>query len=446
MNSAAGSEQSLDAFLAAEADAIASACTRCGKCVEVCPVVPFSQAAGADPADVARGVADFLGVGTAMSGAAGGWLSSCNGCGECIPACPEQVNPRRMLMLAATRDAAATSKTPELFRRMTRAIKVMAAMQLVPEEFARLLVPPRPRDADVVFYLGCNALRTPHLIFNTMHVLDALGVDYDVVGGPSSCCGVISTKWEGSIATGERVSRNTISRFGGFKPEKVLNWCPTCQLHLGETLKGFHRTEFEFDHITEFLVSREEDLIRQYRAPVRRRAVLHTHAGCAEIGGAVERLMRAIPGLELVESVVESGYTCGGSGCGKAPQLAAIEHAALLDRARQTKADTLITLYHGCHATFAGAAKEREFDVLNFTDVLVEAIGGIPHRDLLKSYKLSGDWEWIVAQAQPLLRANGIELSDDWLKKFGPEIFASAEFRGGLDCFGSTPPGSDDRR
>lgn len=429
-------------FLNDEAAQIASACTRCGKCVEICPVVPFGPMATLAPQEVVAPVAAFLAEGRAMSEAASAWTAACNGCGACIPACPEAINPRKMLMLTAVKQSAISSNTPELFRRMSRSIKIMIAMQLLPQEFARLFVPAKARPAAMVFYLGCNALRTPHLLFNTMYVLDALDVDYEVVGGPSSCCGVISTKWEGALPTGQRVTNNTISRFEGFSPEKVLNWCPTCQLHLGETLEGYRKTSFSFDHVTAYLVSRFDDVKQRISRPVARRAVLHIHAGCIDIGRAVERLLRAIPGLDLADTVVESGYTCGGSGCSKSPQLAAIEHAALLDRVRETGADTLVTLYHGCHAIFAGAEAERTFEVLNFTDLLVEAMGGIPHQDGLKKYKLLDDWEIIVNEAQPYLKANGIDIDDDWLMRHGPDIFASAEFKGGLDCLGVAAAGA----
>jgi Fe-S oxidoreductase len=282
-------------FLGDEAAQIAAACTRCGKCVEICPVVPFGPMASERPQDVVAPVVAFLAEGRPMSEAAGAWTAACNGCGACIPACPEAVNPRKMLMLAAVKESETSSKTPELFRRMSRSIKIMVAMQLVPQEFARLFVPARPREAAMVFYLGCNALRTPHLLFNTMFVLDALDVDYEVVGGPSSCCGVISTKWEGAVSTGQRVTNNTISRFEGFNPDKVLNWCPTCQLHLGETLEGYRKTSFSFEHVTAYLVSRIDDLKRRISRPVARRAVLHIHAGCIDIGRAVEGLLRAVP-------------------------------------------------------------------------------------------------------------------------------------------------------
>jgi hypothetical protein len=140
--------------------------------------------------------------------------------------------------------ASERTQTPQLFRKMSRAIRLMAGMQLLPAEFARVLNPPRRTQASIVFYLGCNALRTPHLLFNAMYVLDALGTDYEVVGGPGSCCGIVQSKWEGELGRGERMINATLTRFEGLSPEKVLSWCPSCNLHIGETLAGFHSTSF----------------------------------------------------------------------------------------------------------------------------------------------------------------------------------------------------------
>lgn len=422
-------------FLAAEAQSIVDSCTKCGKCVEVCPVIPFGAADGMPAGTVAGGIVDFLAGKSELDAAADAWASTCNGCGFCIPDCPEGINPRKMLVLAGSKAATTHSKTPELFRQMSRTIKIMLAMQLVPDEFRRLFTPPAPRNAPVVFYLGCNALRTPHLLFNSMAVLDALRVDYEVVGGPSSCCGVIATKWEGRVGNGERVTSNTSDRFEGFKPEKVLNWCPTCQLHLGETLDGYRERTFDFDHLTRYLVGRIDELREQFQTPIRKRVIVHAHIGRADICRDVDILLRAIPGLDIVETVFESGYTCGGSGCSKAPQLAAKEHAELIARAEASRADILVTLYHGCHAIFAGAEAAGKFRVLNFTDLLVQALGGIPHDDRLKQFRLLGDWQMIVDDARPYLLANGLDIEPEWLKQHGPAIFASLEFKGQLDCF-----------
>jgi Fe-S oxidoreductase len=434
---------SLKSFLADEARGIVDACTRCGKCVEVCPVVPYSDAAtsAAAPA-VAGNIIDFLADRSMPDDPGDAWLHACNGCGECIPACPEGVNPRKMLLLANIKDSAVATRTPQIFRKMARGVKLMVAMQLVPQEYARLFAPQRKRDVPLVFYLGCNALRTPHLLFNAMYVLDALEADYEVVGGPSSCCGVVSAKWEGELRVGERLTSNTIMRFEGYNPERVMNWCPTCQMHLGETLGGFRKLKFEFNHVTSYFMSRLDELRAKFFRPVHRRVVLHAHVGFEQVGRDVGRLLEAIPGLELVDTVPESGYTCGASGCNKSPKLQAIEHARLLDRVRETGADTLATLYHGCHASFVGAQKDGGFEVLNFTDLLVEALGGAPHEDRLKHYRLLDDWRMIVEEALPYLKANGLNIDAGWLEKHGPEIFALAEFKGGLDCVGALEPHS----
>lgn len=427
----------LDEHVARSARGILDACTRCGRCVEVCPVVPYAGLAASDPGAVVGGVLAALAATHAhpMEGDAATWAHQCNGCGACIPACPEGVNPRQMIMLANTRDGRHGTRTPQLFRKMARAIRLMAAMQLVPEDLRKLLQPPAARDADVVFYLGCNAIRTPHILFNAMYVLDALEVDYEVLGGPAACCGIIHSKWEGDLQAGGKVTASTLRRFGGFRPQKVLNWCPSCELHLGETIRGYRETSFDFDHITKYLVEREDELRALMNTPVPMRVLLHAHSGMAELGDNVARLLRAIPGLTLVDTLLEPGYTCGGSGADRSPALKAKLREETLRRAASSEADALVSLYHGCHSQLATAGREHGFQVLNFTDLLVRSLGGTPRADALEAYRAINEWQAVARQAAPGLLAHGIDLDPETLAEVLPEVFASAEFRGGLQAF-----------
>jgi heterodisulfide reductase subunit D len=434
MSSASGS---LAEYIARESAGLAAACTACGKCVEVCPVVPFIDVHGESPEAITRSIVAVLRNGHAPAPGSAAWAHACNGCGECIPVCPESINPRKMLVLANTVRASEERQTPELFRKMSRAIRLMAGLQLVPREYARMLRQPAARDVPVVFYLGCNPIRTPHLLFNAMQVLDAIGVDYEVVGGPGVCCGIIHAKWEGEVGTADRVITGTITRFEMFRPERVLTWCPSCQLHLGESVAGFRQAAFDLDHVTDFFVAHADTLRARFVRPVPRRVVLHAHVGLTELGRNVASLLAAIPELALVDTVWEPGYTCGGSGCNRAPGLQAVEHARLLDRVRDTGADVLVTFYHGCHGAFVTAEKEGRFRVLNFTDLLVEALGGTPHDDVLKRFRLQDDLRMVVEEGLPYLRANGIDVEPEMLEKLLPELFTLAEFRGGLHCFAS---------
>jgi heterodisulfide reductase subunit D len=431
------STTSVGRFMGDAAAEIAAACTSCGKCVEVCPVAPHAGLADADPALVVGGVLDVLRRGGELDGHSAAWAHQCDGCGRCIPACPEGINPRTMLMLANSASAETHTSTPQLFRKMARAIRLMAAMQLGPADMARLLQPPRTRDVPVIFYVGCNAVRTPHLLFNAMYVLDALDVDYEVLGGPSSCCGIIHTKWEGEAEAGSRVTDGTLRRFGDFQPDRVLSWCPSCQLHLGETLNGYRETAFAFDHVTKFMVEHEARLRGQYSTAVNMRVLLHAHEGMADLGENVARLLGAVPGLEIAGIAWESGYTCGGSGADRSPGLKAERRQATLDRAMRPGIDALVSLYHGCHIQLAATAEKGGPPVLNFTDILVRALGGTPREDALEGWRMAGDWQALVAQTTPMLRQNGIDIDPNWLAQMLPDVFAAKEFSGGLEAFGS---------
>ena len=114
-------------------------------------------------------------------------------------------------------------------------------------------------------------------MFNTTAVLDALEVDYEVVGCQGECCGIIQLKWEEDQASGESVVDGSISRFAGFQPKAILSWCLSCVLHLGKAIAGFRKVSFEFGHVTNYLVSRAEGLADKFIRSVNERVLLHTH-------------------------------------------------------------------------------------------------------------------------------------------------------------------------
>lgn len=430
-------ERDLTDFMADTARGITDACTSCGACVDICPVVPHAGLADVPNETIVGGVLDVLRQGGELTGRAAAWAHQCDGCGLCIPACPEGINPRTMLMLANSVTAETHTDTPQLFRKMARAIRLMAAMQLDTGDMAKLLQPPRPRDVPVVFYVGCNAVRTPHLLFNAMYVLDAIDIDYEVLGGPAACCGIIHTKWEGEAKTGARVTDGTLSRFGDFRPERVLSWCPSCQLHIGETLNGYQQTDFAFEHVTKFMIDNESKLQSLYRQPVPMRVLLHAHDGMADLGENVAQLLKAVPGLEIADIAWESGYTCGGSGADRSPGLKAERRAATLARAAQPDVDALVSLYHGCHGQLAASAEQGGKPVVNFTDILVRALGGEPRRDAFEGWRMAGDWQALVSETLPTLRGNGMDLDAQWLEDVLPDVFAGKEFVGGLEALAS---------
>ena len=93
---------SFESALQGRVDAMIDACTRCGKCVEVCPATEpagLSAEQRQNPAEVVGGVIDLL-RGSAGNDAARKWASGCLLSGECIKACGYGVNPRFLLGMA----------------------------------------------------------------------------------------------------------------------------------------------------------------------------------------------------------------------------------------------------------------------------------------------------------------------------------------------------------
>ncbi len=87
-------------YLERERQRMLAACTSCGKCHEVCPMTQYNdKRRDESSAQMAAGVLRLLREGTTDE-AALGWVKVCIRSGECVPACPENVNPKLMLRLA----------------------------------------------------------------------------------------------------------------------------------------------------------------------------------------------------------------------------------------------------------------------------------------------------------------------------------------------------------
>src|SRR5262245_13633286 len=90
--------ETFESPLQARVAAMADACTRCGKCVEVCPVTG-PGGVQAEPRAVISGIIDILRTGDGPE-ASRKWANACVLTGECVKACDYGVNPRFMLGMA----------------------------------------------------------------------------------------------------------------------------------------------------------------------------------------------------------------------------------------------------------------------------------------------------------------------------------------------------------
>jgi len=400
-------------------------CTSCGRCFEVCPMPAPAGLAGEQAADVVGGVLDIIRGGSG-SPAAARWAQVCSGSGHCIPACPESVNPR--FMLAMTRIAIQRRNTAEEqrkngragFAKMGRGVRVLSRIQL-PAEVLRGFrstasgnTEPAAAPPDVVFYTGCNVLRTPHMVLLSLDILDALGVSYQVMGGPGDCCGVIQFR-TGDTEVSGRIAYGTTDRFAATGAAKVLAWCPTCTIQLSENVlpgrEGSGKAPaYDLQALVVYLASQLDRLRPLMRIPVNKRVGLHEHPGVPGVCESAIKLLQAIPGLEYVElEQPKAGYMC--NTLQPLPDFKREMHRALLESAAAAKVDALAGVYHACHRELCSHETDWPFEVVNFLELVGESMG-IRREDTFKRLKKMQDADAILTDVMDLVAQHGLDLDE----------------------------------
>ena len=431
MNDSAEAGGYLDDFRA-RGEAIADACTHCGECFRACPMVPPAGLGEADAEATTAGIVDLITGGSGTAEAVR-WASVCSGSGNCIPACPEAIDTRFMVQLArgfARRqagEAPLNARWRQGFQTMSRGVRILSRLQLPPDTLARVRgQAPRQREKppEVVFYTGCNILKTPHIALLCLDVLDLLGVDYEVMGGPGQCCGVYQFR-EGDFDNTARVSYATIDGLAGAGTSTVLSWCPSCQVQIGEvTLPSyearFGARPFDLNPFLVFLAEHAETLAVMMKARVERRVALHERPVLPAVQQAVRKLLSIIPGVELVEIDVPRVGT-------QANSLAVLPEfkRELVTRELAAVADagvtTLATIYHACHRELCDVGDGRSFEVVNFMELLGEGLG-LRSEDLYKRLKMIKDIDDIIVETGPLIAEHSLDLDtvrDALFQEFG---------------------------
>jgi Fe-S oxidoreductase len=409
---------SFETALEARVGDMLDACTRCGKCVEACPSVQPAGIAEARPEEVIAGVIDLL-RGRDGADASRRWANACTLSGECIKACDYGVNPR--FLLAMTRIAIAKQERPdqrrqaiENFRHLGRDVSVLSRLQLDDAVLERL--GQRSHDAtaeapDFVFYTGCNVLKTPHIALLALDIMDALGISYRVMGGPSHCCGIVHMR-AGDTELFGRMATGTLEKLAQSKSGQVLSWCPSCYVQFTETtLPTVERQRgarpFEMTPFMRFLHARLDDLRPLLRRPVKLRVALHRHPGVAGVVQAVEAILRAVPGVTLVE-LGQPAVGLQSVNLSVLPAYKRELQRAELEAARAAGVDALAAIYHSDHRELCAHERDWPFRIINVLEI-VGASMGLHQDDTYKRLKLMQDADAIVADCHDLIAQHDLD-------------------------------------
>jgi hypothetical protein len=267
----------------------------------------------------------------------------------------------------------------------------------------------RPERKPIVLYLGCNVLRTSHMIRTATAVFDRLGLDYVAVGGPTYCCGIVHHQ-QGDAAAGDGMAKRTLQLFERYQPDEVVMWCPSCIYFYDEVMHA--QTPYRVRHTTEFLLEQVPRL--QFTTRVETAVAVHAHAqgeARQREARACRDLLAAVPGVRVVP--VDSEPRLGRS-CAPAIPLALGQDVwdglvrDEIERARAAGAATLACIYHGCQRMICGFEAEGRLTIEHYLSVFARALG-IEFEDQFKKYRLWGEPERVLEDATPCMEANGVD-------------------------------------
>jgi len=415
-------ETPFEAALGERVEDMLDACTRCGKCVEVCPSVKPASISDTKSEDIISGILELVRTGNGPE-ASRKWAASCMLSGECIKACNYGVNPRFLLAMARLAIAKTDNELAERrrqgverYREGSRDVTVLSRLQLDTEVLERLgqksaSVSTPVETPDFVFYTGCNVLKTPHIALLALDIMDALGVTYQVMGGPSHCCGILQLK-SGDAEMAGRMGASTMEKLSHSKSGQVISWCPSCYVQYTETILPTVERQrgsqpFEMTPFMRFLGSRLDQLKPHLQRRVDMRVALHRHPGVAGVMEAAAELLGAVPGVELVD-LKQPAVGLQSVNVGVLPAFKRELQLNELQAARDARVDALVAVYHSDHRELCAHERDWPFRIINILEVVGESMG-LHRHDRYKQLKIMQDADQIVAECSDLIAKHALD-------------------------------------
>jgi len=390
----------------------AEKCTSCGECLEICPIFPLTKFAHRGPQATMEKVTDLLQGGEVSEEAYEMVFSCTGGCGICAKSCPEGLIPYSAFMPAIAKIAGAGRPLPRRIYQHTQGHRhhfpeFFSALQIKPSEERWIRkAPANPEPVDVVFFSGCAATGIPHLLLETVGILERMGINFATLSGRDLCCGA-GPLLRGDLEAAQSIGENLISSIAAFNPKKAVLFCVSCQANFQYTLPRFVTIPFQTYELSQFLV---ENLDRiPFENSVDKVVTLHDSCTMASLGtyDGMRTLLRAIPGITLVEMehTREDNLCCGGFATSMRPEIVGPMRRAPLAEAQATGANTMALTCTGCQKSFAPLAHQYPFEVRNYVSLVAEAVG-VGREDKFTRYMGSGDAAKVLAEARDCVEAS----------------------------------------
>ncbi|MGQ9522356.1 MAG: (Fe-S)-binding protein [Anaerolineae bacterium] len=371
-------------------------CIRCGHCLATCPTYRVTLNETDSPrARVALLRAMREGLLERPTDQTAAQYFRCLLCGACTFTCPSGVTVDRILELTRG-EMASLGLLPQPLAALNARIRESHNISAEPPE-SRLLwasnmpAPPtgigRPQ-AEVVYFVGCVGALFPRsygIPQSFVQILESAGVDYALLGTEEWCCGY-PLAINGDLEGAREMMRHNLEAVRATGARVLVTTCPSC-FHFWKHTYPVALEEdlgLEVRHATEFLA----DLLEAGRIPLRDdlpEQVVTYHDPCdlgrkSGVFDAPRRILRAIPGVTLVEMAENQGgsHCCGGGGNLESfnPDLGRAIAARRIRQAAETGASVVVSACQQCERTLTNAARAERLRlrVKDVTEILLEAL------------------------------------------------------------------------
>ena len=208
------------------------------------------------------------------------------------------------------------------------------------------------------------------------------------------------------------LAQNTLSKLASAKNGQVLSWCASCHVQFTEfSLPAHDRTSghrpFEMTPFMRFLAARLDDLRPLLRHRVDMRVALHRHPGVPGVMEAAADILRAIPGIELVE-LDQPAVGLMSNALRALPDYKRKLQLDELNAARDAEVDALVAVYHPDHRELCAHERDWPFRIVNVLEIIGESMG-LSEPDHYKRLKIMQDADAILADCRDLIADNGLD-------------------------------------
>jgi len=378
------------------------ACTRCGECLNWCPVYDQDPREALIPRDKIK---EFKSIVRSQHGLSSKfirlmppWLGNslrsllgirkltkddlnnfalslyeCSTCGQCKVVCPANLDtvelweniraimveagcgplPNHLNLIKSVKAYDNPWQQPRQARtKWIRRAKKEGLLAGEPKEIKKV-------KGKILLFLGCTAVYNENvreIAIDTINILESAGIDYGCLGAEEKCCGSVLLRMGDKEF--ERIASENIRQFNSLRISALVTSCAGCYKTIKFDYPKVGKLNFEVLHIVEFLNELNRKGVLNLKYPVEKKVTYHDPCHLGRASGVFEaprELMKAIPGVELVEMERIRQYSrCCGAGGGVKAGFPEIQGKMALRRIKEAEDTHAEYLVSACPFCFSG--------------------------------------------------------------------------------------------